>query len=452
MVFHSSRPFSSLTEKVSVGPGTMIVMSTGVHDTSHPVVAFVAGLGSALDGVAGTPAWSMGSADLADALVGLHREQARLVELELRLVRQATADGLGSEVGAADTTAWWANSTLQTRRDAHRRLALARALDDRAVLRDALRVGDLGEDQAGVIVRALESLPEDVDADVVELAEKELVRLAGFHDATDLTRLGKRILDVVAPEVGEAQLATTLEREEQEAAQACRLTMRDDGHGQCRGTFVLPSAEAAIWRKHLNALIAPKHQASLGAPEDDPTASAESDEQAQRLSLPRRLGQAFCDYIRRYPVDRTPHAGGVSAQVVVTMTIDDFTAATDHPAMFDTGQQVIAAQARMTACEAGIVPVVLDGKAQPLDVGRAKRFHTPAQRIAIALRDRTCSAEACDWPPAMCHVHHDDPWSHGGPTNVEQGRLLCPRHHSMAHQKKYTMKATKNGRVIFSRT
>ena len=222
----------------------MIVMSTGIHDTAdtaHPVTAFVAGLGSALDGVAGTPAWSMGTADLADALVGVHRQQARLVELELRLVRQAAADGLGSQVGAADTTAWWANTTRQTRRDAHRRLTLARALDDRAVLHDALRVGDLGEDQASVIVRALEALPADVGADVVELAEKELVRLAGFHDAADLTRLGKRILDVVAPEVGEAQLAKTLEREEQEAAQACRLTMRDDGHGSAADRSSCPA-------------------------------------------------------------------------------------------------------------------------------------------------------------------------------------------------------------------
>ena len=134
------------------------------------------------------------------------------------------------------------------------------------------------------------------------------------------------------------------------------------------------------------------------------------------------------------------------------MSMDDFTAATDHPAMFDTGQPITAAQARTMACEAGIVPVVLDGRAQPLDVGRAKRFHTPAQRIAIALRDQTCTAEDCDWPPAMCHVHHHDPWSHGGPTNVDNGRLLCPRHHSMAHQPKYTMKHLKNGRVIFSRT
>ncbi len=410
------------------------------------MTAFVAGLHSALDGVATTPAWSMQPSDLAVALIALHREQARLVELELRLVRQATADGVGSEIGATDTKAWWANTTRQTRRDVHRRMHLATALEDRPVLRDALAVGALAEDQATVIVRALESLPADVEADVKELAEKELVRLAGFHDAHDLTRLGKRILDVVAPEIGEAQLAKTLEDEEEAAHQACRLVMRDDGHGQCRGSFVLPSAEAAMLRKNLDALAAPKHQASAGG-----RAGSASDHVETR-PLAQRLGAAFCEYIRRYPTDRTPNAGGVSAQVVVTMTMDDFTAETDTPTMFDTGHPVSAAHARTMACEAGIVPVVLDGQGQPLDVGRAKRFHTSAQRVAIAIRDRTCTAEGCDWPPGMCHVHHNDPWSQGGATSVTKGRLLCPRHHAMAHQKKYTMMTTKNGRVIFSRT
>ena len=109
--------------------------------------------------------------------------------------------------------------------------------------------------------------------------------------------------------------------------------MHDDGHGQCRGSCVLPSADAAIWRKHLNALIAPKHQATESAERD--STSTQSAEQGPGSSLARRLGQALCDDIRRYPTDRTPHAGGVTAQVVVMMTIHDFTGVTDHPAMFD---------------------------------------------------------------------------------------------------------------------
>jgi hypothetical protein len=117
----------------------------------------------------------------------------------------------------------------------------------------------------------------------------------------------------------------------------------------------------------------------------------------------------------------------------------------------DTGTLITASEARRLACEAGIIPVVLGGKSQPLDVGRTRRFHTTAQRTAIGIRDRTCTEAGCDWPPAMCHVHHDEPWSTGGKTTVTKGRLLCPRHHSYAHNPKYTMKAVNNGRVVFGR-
>ena len=96
--------------------------------------------------------------------------------------------------------------------------------------------------------------------------------------------------------------------------------------------------------------------------------------------------------------------------------------------------------------------MVLGGKSQPLDVGRGKRLYDLHQRIAIRHRDRHCTAVGCDWPAALCHVHHDVPWSRGGRTDLKDGRLLCPRHHSYAHSPKYEMKTIPNGRVIFSRT
>ena len=91
------------------------------------------------------------------------------------------------------------------------------------------------------------------------------------------------------------------------------------------------------------------------------------------------------------------------------------------------------------------------GQSQPLDVGRKRRFHTTAQRIALGLRDGGCTTEGCDRPPALCHAHHDQPWSRGGTTDVKTGRLLCPRHHTLAHDRRYQLKAGPNGKVTFSR-
>ena len=239
---------------------------------------------------------------------------------------------------------------------------------------------------------------------------------------------------MVAPEIAEAHEREALEREEQRALEDCRFTISDDGHGQCHGRFTLPTHVGAILKQAVLAHAAPKHRRHTGTP--------------------RGLGHAFSEYVTRYPIDALPKAGGVDATVVVTMTLDQLEGRLEASglALLDTGDTITAHLARQLACEAAIIPIVLDGNSQILDQGRKSRFHTAAQRIAIKIRDQHCTAHGCDWPAALCHVHHNQPWSRGGKTTVDDGRLLCPRHHTYAHSPKYQMKTIPNGRVIFSRS
>ena len=124
-------------------------------------------------------------------------------------------------------------------------------------------------------------------------------------------------------------------------------------------------------------------------------------------------------------------------------------------AALDTGERVSAGLARRLACEAGVIPAVLrrvlGGPSVVLDLGRKTRFHTEAQRIALALRDGGCTAEGCDRPSARCHAHHDVPFSRGGGTSVDDGRLLCPFHHGKAHSPGYDLTRLPNGQVRFHR-
>ncbi len=120
-------------------------------------------------------------------------------------------------------------------------------------------------------------------------------------------------------------------------------------------------------------------------------------------------------------------------------------------AVLDDGGRISATEARRIACEAGIIPAVLGGKGQPLDVGRKKRFHTEPQRIAMAIRDGGCTAEGCDYPPGLCHAHHDIAWGRNGDTNVKDGRLLCPRHHAFAHNPRYETTRLGTGKLRFTR-
>ncbi len=182
---------------------------------------------------------------------------------------------------------------------------------------------------------------------------------------------------------------------------------------------------------------------ALAAPKRQP-------DRPERRPLPERLGAAFMEYVESFPLDRLPDAGGVPASLVVTLPLATLTGGLGT-ARLDTGGVISAAEARRLACQAGIVPAVLGGASQVLDLGRSRRLHTRSQRLAIATRDGGCTAEGCDWPPGLCHVHHDTPWSRGGHTTVADGRLLCPRHHARAHDPAYTLAKLPGGKVAFTR-
>ena len=69
----------------------------------------------------------------------------------------------------------------------------------------------------------------------------------------------------------------------------------------------------------------------------------------------------------------------------------------------------------------------------------------------MMLRDGGCATSGCDWPPGMCHAHHLTAWSHGGKTSVDDGVMLCPRHHTVAHDRRYQLKTDRHGKVTFAR-
>ncbi len=302
--------------------------------------------------------------------------------------------------------------------------------------RDALAEGRVHVEQAEVILRALDDLPADLDPSLVQDAEAHLLAEAEHFDARALKRFGRRLLEVVDPDAADAHEAQLLEREERDAAAATRLTMWEDGHGKVHGRFTLDTLTGAALKKALLAFAAPKHQAASGP-------------SGERRPTPERLGRAFTELIHRYPTKNLPKAGGVNATVVVTMTLDALLGGL-KAANLDTGETISAALARQLACEAGIIPAVLGGKSQVLDLGRTRRFHTGAQRIAKTIEQRGCTAEGCDWPPGLCHLHHPIPWSRGGGTDND-GLLLCPRHHARAHDPTYTTTKLPGGKVAFTR-
>ncbi|WP_300577303.1 HNH endonuclease signature motif containing protein [uncultured Nocardioides sp.] len=360
----------------------------------------------------------------ANLLRGLAQVASRLDALTATVLAHAVGVRVEETNGATTTATWWADATNRTRATAHRDVRLAVALSRFTALAEALAEGRVNTEQAHAITRALGDLENDGPADlepvVVEQAEKHLVDCADGFDAKHLRVLGRHVLTVVAPEVGEAHEAKLLEDEERRAAERTRLTFASDGHGMVHGRFSIPTLHGAMLAKAIQALT---------------WATQDPAEVRQTRPTPVAAGQAFTELLERMDAADLPSVGGVGATVVVTMTIDSLMGGLAAAALA-TGEVISAGAARRLACEAGVIPMVLGGTSEVLDVGRRRRFHTRAQRLAIAQRDKTCVVGGCDAPPSRCHVHHVIPWSEGGSTSVKDGRLYCSAHHAMVHDPK----------------
>jgi hypothetical protein len=72
---------------------------------------------------------------------------------------------------------------------------------------------------------------------------------------------------------------------------------------------------------------------------------------------------------------------------------------------------------------------------QPIDHDPTARLASPAQRLALAFRDRHCTYPGCTRPvPWALHAHHRTAYTHHGPTTINNLTLLCPEHHTLTHQ------------------
>jgi hypothetical protein len=114
-------------------------------------------------------------------------------------------------------------------------------------------------------------------------------------------------------------------------------------------------------------------------------------------------------------------------------------------AVLDTGEHLPAATARRMACDAKIIPAVLGGESQILDLGRAARTVSGPLRRAVVLRDGCCTFPTCDIPPQWCVVHHPIHWADGGPTTLTNAVLVCSAHHDTAHRTGWQVRIAADG-------
>ena len=149
--------------------------------------------------------------------------------------------------------------------------------------------------------------------------------------------------------------------------------------------------------------------------------------------LERTPGQRRCDaLVEMARRSRTAPADGRRPAPLISVLVD-----------FPTLQGRICELANGTVVSPGALLPLLDeahierAVYRPdnrVEVSETARLFTGATRRAIELRDRTCTHPYCDGS-RPCQVDHIIPYPDDGPTNQENGRLLCGFHNRLRNQR-----------------
>ena len=123
----------------------------------------------------------------------------------------------------------------------------------------------------------------------------------------------------------------------------------------------------------------------------------------------RSLGERQADALAEVCLNsldqgQLPSVGGERPHLNVTVSLRELEAH-GRRAMLDTGP-LTPSELRRLACDCRVIPVVLGGDGQPLDVGRAMRTVPAHLRRAVVVRDGGCAFPGCGREPGWCEVHH----------------------------------------------
>lgn len=408
-----------------------------------PLLGCAEVMGEALEAVKNAQPIYLSTSEKAMLLRELVRVEGRVAELRMRVM--AASGDLADQTGARDVASWLAAETRQDFREPRADQTLAVGLDKKYTgLRAALRDGLVNLAQARVIARALDDVPAEVEPLTRKQAERVLIEYADRLSPHQLRLVGRRILEVVAPELAEAEEAKRLQSEEVHARARTKLSFKTLGDGTTRMWGVLPDAVAHRFETYLHAFTNPRLVGRGSASERIETTEAFTG------TYPRRLGQAFCQLLEAIDPKRLPLHGGDATTVVVTISLDHLNRDLGVGELIG-ADKLTASEVRRLACTAKIVPAVLGARSEVLDLGRGQRLFTAAQRKALLVRDQRCRAERCTIPGTWSEAHHWIPWSSGGLTNLTNGVLLCNHHHHRAHDPAYLTERLANGDVRFAR-
>jgi hypothetical protein len=371
---------------------------------------------SALAGLAAQDPHQLTDAELREQLIEIERA-ARVVE-GVRAGRLAVFDarGVGQADNALSTAAWLRHRCQLGHGEAKQRVQTARALRELPQTAAALSAGEVGYRQAA----AIGALTADIDLAVVAGAEPELLAAAAVHDPVTLRRALRHVQHRLAPEM--------VVRDEQDQRQRRGVHLSKSWQGMFRTDGWLTDEVGAMYEAALRARMHP-------AGPDDTRSSAQRRHDALELLLRDALDSL-----------RLPETNGRKPHLQVTVDLTTLLKMPGAPAADLTWAGPISGEAaRRIACDAMVSRIITAGRSQILDVGRTTRVIPLPLRIALEVRDRGCVTDGCTIPAAYCDAHHVVHWLDLGETCLDNCCLLCPRHHTLYHEGRFTIHQRPDG-------
>jgi Domain of unknown function (DUF222) len=294
-------------------------------------------------------------------------------------------------------------------REAEKTSRRAETLGAFPAMSEQLGKGRIGVEHADAIATATIRLDDDDRRSLSDLDE-EFARHAATSTPGQFKRFVERVVDQLAADRG-------IERavRQRNATQLTKGINDETGMYWLRGEFD-PETGARLFR----ALDAETRSLS-SRPDND----GRSRQQLAALAL--------VDLATSASRSRRPGRTEI-------LTLVDIQTITDglHEASvceLDDGTPLPVETLRRLACDAHIIPIVLNGAGVPLDVGRSRRLATDDQRRALRAMYRTCGIGDCDVPFDRCEIHHLAEWTADqGETNLDSLIPGCSRHHHLVHE------------------
>ncbi|MGQ0845675.1 MAG: DUF222 domain-containing protein [Sporichthyaceae bacterium] len=396
-----------------------------------PVAAAMAALRSAVTGLqmaVGQELYRSLDGEVGELIEQAHLAEGQLRSVSLALVGEFEDRGIATAVGAVSTRSWLRDRLRETVSAAGvtAKMALAcSAKGPHAEVGAALASGGVNWDQARVTVTALDRLPATTPLEHREFALRLLLDKARELNADDLRRVGQGLLEAADPD------GKLPDDEELEKVRGVHFKDHHDG------------THSVTWRDRIeNVGLAKAALEALAKPRPQPDGSADP------RSAPARRADALVDIfgvLLRH--GDLPNSRGRAPHLHLTLGLDTLRGLDGAAkAALATGGAITAEAVRRLACDAEITPIVLDAKGKPLSVGRRFRTWTPAIWDALVARDTGCGFPACAVPAAYCRGHHIRYWTeHLGPTELDNGVLLCEPHHVQVHHRGWQVRLDAHG-------